>query len=67
MYEQSDLFFEKMKVDDFNNRVEEIFNTTRSMQEYDSIVSESQNSLSSGVCSAQYYTAYMRRYTQEHL
>ncbi len=33
MYEQSDLFFEKIKVVDFNNRVEQIFNTTRSMQE----------------------------------
>ena len=31
------MFVDKMTVDDFNKRLEEIFDTTHSMQEYDSI------------------------------
>ena len=37
MYEQSDTFVEKITVDDFNGRLKEIFATTKSMREYDSI------------------------------
>ena len=36
-YEGSEVFVDKMTVDDFNKRLEEIFDTTHSMQEYDSI------------------------------
>ncbi len=37
MYEGSDLFVEKITVNDFNDRLVEIFATTKSKKEHDSI------------------------------